>query len=124
MKLTKLIPGILIAAVIVVTGCKKEDDDDPVNGNNDHDGYITFYTKTAGGGCGDISISLNGSSIGSLTGFTATDPECQAANASGIITVGVDIGAHDYAASDGCNHIWTGTIIINMGDCKTKELSR
>jgi len=117
----KLIFGLLIVATTILSGCNK-DEVDPVE-NNDYDGYITFYTK-ATEGCGDIALSLNGNSIGTLADSTATDPACQAANGPGIITIGVDIGAHDYSASDNCNNIWTGTIIINKGDCKTKELSR
>ncbi|MFC2123211.1 hypothetical protein ACFLU5_00245 [Bacteroidota bacterium] len=121
MNLIKLTLGLLIAATIALSGCNK--DEDPPD-NDNYDGYITFYTKTAGTGCGDITLSLNGTSIGPLSGTTASDPACQADNGPGIITIGVAIGAHDYAASDGCNNIWTGTIIINRGDCKTKELSR
>jgi len=117
----KLALGLLVVAIIALSGCNK--DEDP-QGNDSPDGYITFFTKTTGDGCGDITLSLNGTSIGPLSGTTASDPVCQADNDPGIITIGVDIGAHDYAASDGCDHIWTGTIIINKGDCKTKELSR
>ena len=112
---------LLIFALAVISGCEKDEDD---NDNNGHDGYITFFTKTTGGGCGTITLTLNGDPIGTLSDTTATDPACQAADGPGIITIGVDVGAHDYAASDACNNIWTGTIIINRGDCKTKELSR
>jgi hypothetical protein len=109
-------------ASIVSSSCNKDEDENLPD--NNYDGYITFYTKTPEGDCGSITLSLNGTSIGPLSGNTATDPECQAANGPGIITIGIDIGAHDYAASDDCNNIWTGTIIINKGDCKTEELSR
>jgi hypothetical protein len=121
MKLAKLTLGIVVVSTIVLSGCKK--DEDPLE-NDNYDGYITFYTKTSGNGCGDITLSLNETSIGPLSGTTSTDPACKAENGPGIITIGVTIGAHDYAASDGCNNIWTGTIIINKGDCKTKEFSR
>jgi hypothetical protein len=117
----KLVLGFLIVTATILLGCNK-DEVDPVE-NNDNDGYITFYTKNAEG-CGDIPLLLNGKSIGTLVGSTASDPACQAPNGAGIITIGVNIGAHDYSASDNCNNIWTGTIIINKGDCKTKELSR
>jgi hypothetical protein len=123
----KLTLGLLVAAAISFSGCSKDDDQNGNsngNGNDNYDGYITFYTKDTGNGCGDITLSLNGTSIGPLSGTTATDPACGADNGSGIVTVGVSIGAHDYAASDGCDNIWTGTIIINKGDCKTKELTR
>lgn len=121
MNFTKLFLGSLFVVIFALSGCQK--DEDPAD-NDNYDGYITFYTKSTGNGCGDITLSLGGNSIGPLSGITATDPSCQADNAPGIITVGVSVGAHDYAASDGCNNIWTGTIIINKGDCKTKELSR
>jgi len=122
MKQVRLILGFLMMAGIVMSGCTKEEN--PIVENNDIDGYITFYTKSAGEGCGPITLSLNGNPIGTLEDATASDPDCQAANGPGIITIGVEIGAHDYAASDNCNNIWTGTIIINKGVCKTKELSR
>ena len=121
MNLTKLFFGTLVLATVALSGCNK--DEDPPD-NDNYDGYITFFTKTTGNGCGDITLSLNGTSIGPLTGTTATDPSCQADNDPGIITVGVSVGSHNYAASDGCNNIWTGTIIINKGECKTKEFSR
>jgi len=121
MNLMKLIFRLLIVTATILSGCNK-DEVDPVE-NDDYDGYITFYTKNAEG-CGDIPLFLNGNSIGTLVGFTASDPACQAPNGPGIVTVGVNIGAHDYSASDNCNNIWTGTIIINEGDCKTKELNR
>ena len=122
MNLTKLTIGLLFITATILAGCSKDENGD--NGNDNYDGYITFYTKTTGTGCGTITISLNGNQIGTLTGTTATDPVCQAANAPGILTVGVNVGAHNYAASDECTNIWTGTIIINKGDCKTKELNR
>jgi hypothetical protein len=122
MKQLKLILGLLILVSVFLSGCNKDEENAPDNDN--YDGYITFFTKSPVGDCGSITLSLNGNSIGPLTGTTSTDPDCQAPNGPGIITIGVDVGAHDYAASDGCNNIWTGTIIINRGNCKTKELSR
>jgi len=122
MKQVKLIFGVLMMAGFIVAGCNEEDS--PLEENNDVDGYITFYTKSEDGGCGPITLSLNGNPIGTLSDTTPSDPDCQATDGPGIITVGVEIGAHDYAASDDCDHIWTGTIIINKGVCKTKELIR
>ncbi len=122
MKQVRLIFVLSVMAGIVMYGCGKEEI--PLIESTENDGYITFYSKSTGDGCGPISLSLNGNSIGTLADTTATDPDCQAANGPGIITVGVEVGAHDYAAADDCNNIWTGTIIINKGVCKTKEISR
>ena len=117
--------GLLLLILTVIGACKKDDPNEDLNDDKDqYDGYITFYTTTTGDNCGDIPVTLNGNSIGTLSGVTVSEPQCGAENAAGIITVGVPVGAHDYAASDNCNHIWTGTIIINRGDCKTKPLER
>lgn len=112
---------LLIVFIAIIAGaCKKEDDGDPSN-PDEKDGQITFYTNSDE--CGAISLELNGEDIGSLSVVYIGDsePECGAEN---TITVGVDVGAHEYYAEDNCNHIWSGTIIINKGDCKVKLLNR
>ena len=120
MKLTNI---LIILLVLVSVSCSK-DDDSPAEGGDNNDGYITFYTKSSFGSCGDIVVSLNGKEVGTLSDSLTSDPACQTSTASGVLTVGVEVNAHDYEATDNCGQKWSGRIIINKGDCKLKELSR
>ena len=116
-KLMHLLVVITVVA-ISMAACNKDDNEpDP----DEKDGQITFYTTT--GDCGSIEIQLNGANVGPLSSVYSgtTEPDCGADN---TLTIGVDIGAHDYHAEDNCSNIWEGTIIINKGDCKVKLLNR
>lgn len=115
-----LMISMMIAAVLSAA-CSKDDDDNGDTPPDEKDGKIAFYTDNMQ--CGPIVITLNNESIGQLTSaYSGTSaPDCGSPN---TLTVGVDIGAHNYHAEDTCNSIWTGTIIINKGDCKVKLLSR
>jgi hypothetical protein len=108
---------VLSIVALAMNACKKDDDDE----QDEKDGQITFYTTS--GDCGAIDIQLNGEDVGPLSSvYTgSSEPTCGDAN---TLTIDVDVGIHEYEAQDNCNNIWTGSIIINMGDCKVKLLSR
>ena len=110
-----------IFAISFVAGACKKDEDEDTPPPEESDGQITFYTTS--GECGDISLILNDEDIGPLSEVYSgsSEPDCGAAN---TITVGVDAGLHNYYATDTCNNIWSGRVIINMGDCKVIEFSR
>ena len=115
---------ILMMIVAVLFAACSKDEDDNSNGDtppDEKDGKIAFYTDNMQ--CGPIVITLNDESIGQLTSAYAgtSAPDCGDQN---TLTADVNIGAHNYHAEDTCNSIWTGTIIINKGDCKVKLLSR
>lgn len=113
MKKSLLFSLIIMFAFVT---CSKDDDDSNGNGYN---GQIAFYTTLTD--CGTIVIQLNGENAGNLTSaYTGTSaPTCGDAI---TLTIGMDVGVHDYYATDDCTHIWTGSIIINKGDCKVKLL--
>ena len=107
---------LLILSLIVLTAissCTKDEDDNGDNNNTAKDGSITFYTNNDD--CGDISLYLDGENIGPLTDvYTGTsEPACGDAN---TITIDVNVGSYEYYATDTCDHIWSGTIIINKGE--------
>jgi len=110
---------LLLVIVLSIGACKKDDDDD--NGSNGYDGQITFYTNSSD--CGSIQIELNDENVGPLTTvYSGTSaPTC---GSDSTLTIDVNIGVHDYYAEDSCNNIWTGSIIINKGDCKVKLLGQ
>ena len=103
---------------LFLTFCNKDDDTTP---DDEKDGQITFYMIN--GDCGPIEIELNDENVGPLTTvYTGTsEPTCGANN---TLTIDVDVGIYDYYATDNCNSIWSGRIIINMGDCMVKLLNR
>lgn len=121
MKVYILKSFFLILLITAICGACKKDDEGDNTGTEEKDGQITFYTNSAD--CGDISLTLNNENIGPLSVIYTggTTPDCGAEN---TLTIGVDVGVYNYYAEDSCNNIWSGTIHINMGDCKVKFLER
>jgi hypothetical protein len=114
----KRIVFLLMILGLFFSSCSKDDDTTP---DDEKDGKITFYMTN--GDCGPIEIELNDENVGPLTTvyIGTSEPTCGANN---TLTIDVDVGIHDYYAADTCNNIWSGSIIINKGDCKVKLLNR
>lgn len=115
---------ILFFSCTTNEGC---DDEDALNydihadendGSCVYGGKIVFWTNEDS--CGVIDVSLDNISVGKVTGYFNTAPEC---NEFGALTIEVASGNYEYAAADSCG-VWFGSINVQPNTCTTKELPR
>lgn len=113
MKTILLISAI---ALLQMVGCtKKADTVDPGTGGGTT-GTKTFWSSQAGQ---NITVKVNGSSIGSISSYySSSTPDC---SASGNVNFAMSSGVvYSYTATDG-THNWSGSFTGATG-CNTLKL--
>ena len=80
-------------------------------------GQVMFWTESLN--YGNIAVSVDGSSKGSITTTSATTPP--SCGGAGGLTVTLSPGSHSYQAVDNLGP-WTGSINITAGGCSTMHL--
>ena len=107
----------LLALSVFFTGCKKEDLL-PTPPSSPSTGQGMFWSS-ADLGCGNITVSIGGTSKVISNYYNTSTPSCGAA---GCATFDLSPGTYSYTAScTGKN--WSGSITITAGGCSTIELT-
>lgn len=80
-------------------------------------GEVMFWTSVRDEG--NISISVDGSSVGALSWWYSSAPGC---GADGGLQLTLTEGSHSYSASSDSNTSWSGSFSITAGQCLQFEL--
>lgn len=108
----------VIACWIGMTSCGGDNNGGGGGGPDDDPGHILFWTDESVPG--NISVTLDGSNIGTITShLTSTPSGC---SASGAVSVEKDAGTYDYSASGPNGLTWSGTVTSVSGQCRTVRL--
>ena len=95
-------------------------DDDDGDDSSNNEGKVTFWTGSDGG-CGDITVTVNGEGTGSITGYYENGISGCDASAGANFTL--DPGSYSYTASPvSCNVSWDGSFNITSNGCLRYEL--
>jgi hypothetical protein len=83
-------------------------------------GQVAVWTRRSTWDTSTINVSIDGSSIGSLTTYYTSTPNC---GDSGTVTTTLAVGSYSLSASDGPNQSWgPSSITITSGGCLMYEL--
>lgn len=88
-------------------------------GGGDGYGRAIFWTASATLGGSYIDVVFDGASIGSITHYRSSAPEC---GTSGYANVTTEPGTYSYTATGEDGTTWTGSITLQAGGCSRMEL--
>ena len=105
---------IITLTVIFATSCTKDNESTSLYGNGK--GMITFWCKSDLG-VGNITVTLDGQTIGTISHFNSSGPQCGKED----VNFAASVGTHTFLCSAGSSR-WSGTITIKEGECFSQEL--
>jgi hypothetical protein len=109
--------SLIMMLSLVLISCKR-DDDEKKKGNQNTTGQVMFWTSSDLG-CGNITVTINGTSK-SITGFySGGAPDCGAASAA---TFDLESGTYSFTVSCGSNS-GNGTVTVTAGSCYKMEIT-
>jgi PKD repeat protein len=81
-------------------------------------GQVVFWTDKSSG-WSSIDVTVNGTAVGSITGYATSAPACGTSKA---VTVTGNPGTYSFSAKSNTGATWNGTITITANQCGTKKL--
>jgi len=81
-------------------------------------GQVVFWTDKSSG-WSSIDVTLNGTAVGSITGYSTSAPACGTSKA---VTVTGNPGTYSFSAKSNTGATWNSNITITANQCRTQKL--